>query len=190
MTVLKDTPSLINLCSPITEISEGYSNSNTGNIIRRESKDIAFTTTGDPTELVCIIDSQEDENGRYAGDTYHPVSSEIQRKLSHKTRLIKFHQCLSQRGDRFIFPQKLSKHSNSWLTSMDSALAHPHGTWLKIKSDAELQCYKHELVNLDPVKDLIWTGFDDALNEALISNLISNEYHPVLIKNSSTQQKK
>jgi hypothetical protein len=180
---------LLESCSPSLETLQPEQNL----IIKRPARDTAFTLTGQSLELACVVEARNDPMGRYAGEVYHPVTAEMQSKITQPMRGVRFHSALSQTSELFILAQKLATTSRPdcpWALSMALALDTPPGTWFRLSADRDNDRYSHEIVDLPPVENLEWADFQSVLETTLSDNIITSLDAPVLKRMSKPKVSK
>jgi hypothetical protein len=184
-----DKLSLFEQCVPVENIFQEEAPP----VIKRPARDTAFTLTGQSLKLACVVKALNDPMGRYAGEVYHPVTADMQSKITQPMRGVRFHSALSQTSELFILAQKLATTSRPdcpWALSMALALDTLPGTWFRLSADRDNDRYSHEIVDLPPVENLEWADFQSVLETTLSDNIITSLDAPVLKRMSKPKVSK
>ena len=153
------------------------------NKIRRSGRNEVFSTTGSQKELPCALWRIRDGIGNLVSEVYCPVARALHQQLPVKMRMVRFHACISESGETFIYPQKLDPPgmpANSWNESLDKALSSHPREWITLWSDSEVQSYQYEPVRSDSQARIEYPDFEKDLSEALEPNFINDVNHPIV----------
>lgn len=169
---------LLNICKPSKDLAAKQEQKA---VIKRPAADETIIITQYNAKLACIAVPQAPKDAPYQGETYHPVTEELQERAGSACKGMMFHLCVSVTGGLFLLPQKLHG-DNSWNKSMEAVIEAGRKGPIKVSSNQELNQYQVEICDAELADNTTEKDLEELCNKAFSDLIISQPDHPVLCK--------
>lgn len=151
--------------------------------VAKQPASVAFQLDPNQSKVIaCIVERVESDEGEFIKEEFHPVASALHEVLAEDLRLITFHAGMNQYNQPFIHPQKmpgLDGYADSWTTSAQDVADKGQKSWIRTKANFTKKSYDIVTLNLHK-RPITWFNFDEALENALGSNVVDSAEHPTI----------